>query len=250
MITITNLTKKFSSNTVINNLSLEIKDGEITALVGANGAGKSTLIRIIAGLYKQTSGSVTISPIGRIGILLGSDVNLYKNLTGYEIIEYFGKLYGLNSKTILEKVNDLDNILHVSDFLNKQSYTFSRGMKQKIALILSIIHNPDILLLDEPSTGLDLEATNDVINLIKYLKTQGKTIIIATHNIFEISDLSDSIAFINNGKITEKVITKDYFSKCPPNEKSSKLISAMKGGLWNGRSANNPKKRTYGNVSR
>ena len=205
MINITNLNKTFSNNIVINNLNLKIENSEITALVGFNGAGKSTLIRIIAGLYKQDSGSITMPPNTKIGVLLGGDVSLYKNLTGYELIQYFGKLYGLENNTIKEQIEKLDKILHFNDFINKQSYTFSRGMKQKIALVISIIHNPDILLLDEPSTGLDLEATNDVINFIKYLKSQEKTILIATHNIFEISDLSDSIAFISGGKIRKKI---------------------------------------------
>ena len=229
MINITNLNKTFSNNIVINNLNLKIENSEITALVGFNGAGKSTLIRIIAGLYKQDSGSITMPPNTKIGVLLGGDVSLYKNLTGYELIQYFGKLYGLENNTIKEQIEKLDKILHFNDFINKQSYTFSRGMKQKIALVISIIHNPDILLLDEPSTGLDLEATNDVINFIKYLKSQEKTILIATHNIFEISDLSDSIAFISGGKIRKKILTKDFFSNCPANEKSTYLISEMKG---------------------
>lgn len=239
MINIINLNKRFSDNIVISNLNLKIEDGIITALVGINGAGKSTLIRILAGLYKQDSGTIIMNPKTKIGVLLGGDVSLYKNLTGYEIIQYFGKLYGLNKNAIDDRINNLDSILHFSDFINKQAHTYSRGMKQKVAFAISIIHNPDILLLDEPSTGLDLEATNDVINFIKYLKNQEKTILIATHNIFEISDLSDTIAFIAQGKIYKKVATKEFFEKCPNDEKSAYLISTMKGGQQNERNINN-----------
>lgn len=233
MIRIINLTKKFSDNAVINNLNLTINSGEITALVGHNGAGKSTLIRLLSGLYKSDSGKIEMDSNTKIGVLLGGDINLYGNLTAYEIIQYFGKLHGVDNVILSQRIDLLDSVLKFKDFLNKRASTFSRGMKQKIGLVISIIHDPDILLLDEPSTGLDLEASNDVINFIKYLKTQNKTILIATHNIFEISDLSDSIAFINEGKIQKKVITKTFFESCPSDEKNAYLIYNMKEGSAN-----------------
>lgn len=233
MISITSLNKSFSKVKVIDNLNLQIDDGEITALVGKNGAGKSTLIRIISGLYKQDSGTVAINSGAKIGVLLGGDVSLYKNLTGYEILQFFGRLHHLDIRTIEKRINELNEILHFEDFIGKYAYTFSRGMKQKVALAISIIHDPDILLLDEPSTGLDIEAADDVINFIKYLKNQNKTILIATHNLFEISDLSDSIAFINNGKISEKVSSKNFFENCPNDKKSAYLIAEMKGDCLN-----------------
>lgn len=229
MIDIVNLNKRFANQIVINNLNLSIDSGEITALVGQNGAGKSTLIRLLSGLYKPDSGNIIMDKNTKIGVLLGGDVSLYKNLTGFEIIQYFGKLHHLNNNDINERINNLNDVLNFKDFIHKPANTFSRGMKQKIGLAISIIHNPDVLFLDEPSTGMDIEASNDVINFIKYLKTQNKTILIATHNIFEISDLSDKIAFISNGKIQKKVSTKNFFDECPHNEKNAYLISAMKG---------------------
>lgn len=238
MIRIINLTKKFSDNTVINNLNLTINSGEITALVGHNGAGKSTLIRLISGLYKSDSGKIEMDSNTKIGVLLGGDINLYGNLTAYEIIQYFGKLHGVDDVTLSQQIDLLDGVLKFKDFLNKRASTFSRGMKQKIGLVISIIHDPDIFLLDEPSTGLDLEASNDVINFIKYLKSQNKTILIATHNIFEISDLSDSIAFINEGKIQKKVVTKIFFESCPSDEKNAYLIYNMKEGSVNENKSN------------
>lgn len=230
MIRISNLIKTFSGNTVIDNLNLIIKDGEITALVGHNGAGKSTLIRLISGLYKADSGKIEMGSNIKIGVLLGGDINLYGNLTAYEIIRYFGKLHNVDDVTLTERIEKLDSVLKFNSFLHKRARTFSRGMKQKIGLVISIIHDPDILLLDEPSTGLDLEASNDVINFIKYLKTENKTILIATHNLFEICDLSDNIVFIGEGRIQKIVTTKMFFDNCPPDEKSAYLIKAMKGG--------------------
>ncbi|MBQ6708661.1 MAG: ATP-binding cassette domain-containing protein [Clostridia bacterium] len=229
MIKIINLSKKFSDNTVIDKLDLIVNSGEITALVGKNGVGKSTLIRLIAKLLKSDSGEIKTEPGAKIGVLLGGDVSLYENLTAFEIINYFGELHGMDSVSIKERIDVLDDILNFKSFINERASTFSRGMKQKIAIVVSIIHNPDILLLDEPSTGLDIEASNDVIKFIKYLKSQKKTILIATHNIFEISDLSDSIAFIKNGKIQRKIKTEDFFKNCPQDEKYAHILSLMKG---------------------
>ncbi len=231
MINIQNVSKSFKDNLVIDALNLQIDDGEITALVGKNGAGKSTLIRMICGLLKPEQGTISIGSKSEVGVLLGGDISLYKNLTAYEIIKFFGKLNGLEQIQIDKRIDELDKILDFKSFINNKAYTFSRGMRQKIGLAISIIHNPDVLLLDEPSTGLDLEASNDVIDFIKYLKQQNKTILIATHNIFEISDLSDNIAILNDGKIQGKINTKKFFEKCPSDEKNAHIIDLMKGNI-------------------
>lgn len=231
MIDVINLNKSFAKTKVIDDLNLKINDGEITALLGKNGAGKTTLIRLITGLYKKDSGTIEMDENTKIGVLLGGDISLYGNLTGYENIQYFGRLYGLKDDIIKSRIEELDKVLCFNDYINKYAHTFSRGMKQKVALAISIIHDPNLLLFDEPSTGLDIEAIDDVINFIKYLKEQGKTILIATHNIFEISDLSDTIAFMNNGKIISKVNSKEFFENCRNDQKSTCLINALKGDL-------------------
>lgn len=227
MITVTDLSKSFAGNNVINHLNLEIDSGEITALVGKNGAGKSTLVRLISGLLKVDGGDIKIEGNADVGVLLGGDISLYGSLTAYEIIKFFGAVRGLDSESIDSTIDELDKTLNFKSFLNKRCNTFSRGMRQKIGFVISIIHNPDVLLLDEPSTGLDIEASNDVIDFIHYLKQTGKTILIATHNIFEISDLSDSIAFLNGGKIKQKVKTGNFFNGCPIGGKNELLIRAM-----------------------
>lgn len=227
MIIIRNLCKKFKQTVVIDDLCLNINNKEITALVGKNGSGKSTLIRLISGLLNPDSGTIEFEGGSGIGVLLGGDVNLYGTLTGMEHLSYFGKLRGLSDSRISQQINELDDVLNYSSFINNQCFTYSRGMRQKIAIAISMIHNPDILLLDEPSTGLDLEAANDVITFINYLKAKNKTILIATHNIFEIVDLSDQIAFIKDGKIKNKVKTSEFFRDRRADAKNSLLLSEM-----------------------
>lgn len=231
MICIEHLEKSLSKNKIIDGLSLTVNDAEITALVGKNGAGKSTLIRLISGLLKPDGGRIEIQGNSSIGVLLGGDVNLYPTLTARETILYFGKLHGMNPQAINARILELDEILNFQSFLHKQTYTLSRGMRQKIAFMLSVIHNPSILLLDEPSTGLDIEAANDVIRFIKYLKSEGKTIFIATHNIFEISELSDCIAFMDCGKITEKVQTVAFFENGGGKSKNELLLNTLGGEI-------------------
>lgn len=227
MIKINNLSKKFLDKSVISDLYLEIPDNKITVLVGKNGSGKSTLIRLISGLLKPDSGSIDIDENFSMGILLGGDVNLYGNLSGYETLNFFGLLHGLSTLQIQKATDRLNEVLDFKHFLHKKTSTLSRGMRQKLALGISIIHDPNILLLDEPSTGLDIESSNDVINFLKYLKSEHKTIFIATHNIFEISDLSDDIAILANGEITQKLSSYDFFLSCPSDAKSQALIQAM-----------------------
>ncbi len=229
MIRINNLTKCFSNEKIINNLNLEINDGEIMALVGKNGAGKTTLIRLISGLLKCDSGEILLNSNKNIGVLLGGNIQLFDNLTGFETIHFFGRLNGVPKDLINKRINDLNDILKFKSFINKKTGILSRGMKQKIGLAISIIHNPDIVLLDEPSTGLDIEACNDIITFIKYLKSRNKTILIATHNMFEISDLSDTIAFLCGGRITKKVSTQYIFKNCSNDMKIERLIEEMGG---------------------
>lgn len=229
MIQITNLTKSFYDNIVIDRLNLTVTDGEITALVGKNGAGKSTLIRLIAGLLRPDSGRVKINDNEQVGVMLGGDISFYRNLTAYEIIYFFGRLRGLDDGYIEKRINDLNPILNIKNFADKRAYTFSRGMTQKVGLALTVLHNPDILLLDEPSTGMDIESSDNVIEFIRCLKYEKKTILIATHNIFEISDLSDNIAFLNNGQILQKVNTNLFFQDCPNDKKSERLIQTIQG---------------------
>ena len=227
MIKITNLSKSFQKTKVLDDLNLTIPNGQIIGLLGNNGAGKSTLIRLIAGLIKPDTGMIRNDDRYPVGIMFGGDVNLYGSLTGFENIYYIGALRNLSRKQIEKRIDELDAVLNFKSFLSKPTGSYSRGMKQKTALAISILHYPQTLLLDEPSTGLDLEASNDVIRFIQYLKSRNSTILVATHNLFEISDLSDRLAFLKDGKIKKNISTAEFFYNCPGIEKNERIINEM-----------------------
>lgn len=226
MIEIKNISKSFKDNTVIDNLSLTVKSSHITALVGKNGSGKTTLMRLISGLLKPDCGTIFCDNKD-LGILIGGDVHLYENLSGYENLEYFALLHNMSKKDFYSRYYELTEILKFNDFINERTSLYSRGMKQKIAFASAIIHNPSTILLDEPSTGLDILTASDVINFIKYCKDERKTILISTHNISEIADLSDTIAILSNKKIISQSSCKDFFADCNKEEKLIKLRNIL-----------------------
>lgn len=211
MITIKNITKTFGKKIAVDDLSFCAEPGKITGLIGSNGSGKSTTMRMIATLLKQDGGTIEINgidtikdPVGarkQIGILLGGDVSLYDRLTARENIMYFASIQNVTPADAEVRLNELSKLLDMEDFLDRQVATFSRGMRQKVAFARSIIHDPDILLLDEPSTGLDINSIKDVQDFIIFCKERQKTIILSTHNAHEMETLCDNIVFIDEGKI-------------------------------------------------
>jgi len=211
MIEMKNLTKIFkiklnhtsSDIKVLDNISLNIKKGELFTLLGVNGSGKTTLLKIISGLLKPTQGEVTINDNTieqnkqNIGLMLGNSM-IYHRLTGYSNLKFFAKLY--NIKNYDQRINDLAEFFNLTRWLNNYVETYSTGMMSKLALARAIIHDPDILLLDEPTLGLDPIASDEVRNKIKELN---KTTILTTHYLEEAKKLATRIAILDNGKIIE-----------------------------------------------
>ena len=211
MIELKNITKSFGNSIAVNNISFSAEDGCITGIIGSNGSGKSTTMRLIATLLKQDSGYISINGTdtllhpnivrSKIGILLGGDISLYERLTARENIMYFAQLQGLTSEKANYEIKQLSALLGMDEFLDRRVAGFSRGMRQKVAFVRSIIHSPDVLLLDEPSTGLDINSISDVQNFILYCKSVGKTILLSTHNAHEMNMLCDNLVFIDKGRI-------------------------------------------------
>jgi sodium transport system ATP-binding protein len=186
MLELKNLTKKFGEVTAVDNLTFSIEKGEIFGLLGENGAGKTTTLRMLATMLRPTSGTAVLGgmdivkdPEGvrsKVGILFGGESGLYDRLTVSENSQYFGEL-NMSMSDIKHRTKLLADSFDMNDFLDKRAGKLSKGMRQKAAFARAIIHNPDILLLDEPSSGLDVSAMRSVQDFIMQQKAEGKTII-------------------------------------------------------------------------
>ncbi|WP_026486413.1 ABC transporter ATP-binding protein [Caldanaerobius polysaccharolyticus] len=211
MISIQNLTKRFGNTIAVNAISFEIHDGEIFGLLGENGAGKTTTMRMLATMLKPTSGTAKINGYDivsqpfevrkRIGILFGGEAGLYDRLTARENIAYFAELNGMQPDKIHKRIDELAEILDMKDFLDKRVGKFSKGMKQKVTIARSIVHNPDVMLLDEPSIGLDVTSTRMLHDFIYSCKQQGKSVVYSSHIMSEIEKLCDRLAIIHKGAL-------------------------------------------------
>ena len=208
MIEVQNLTKRFSGTTVLRGIDFQVKEGEIFGYLGPNGAGKTTTMRIILGLLKPTSGRALVfgkelsdndDLRRRVGVLLEND-GLYERLSAYENLNYYAQLYSVSD--IEEKIKNLLGFVGLSDRQNDKVGTFSKGMKRRLALARSIIHDPDVLFYDEPSAGLDPEAQKMVRDLILRLsREKGRTIFLNSHDLDEVQRVCSRIAILQKGEI-------------------------------------------------
>jgi len=210
MLSIYDLTKKYGSFTAVNHLSLHIPEGDLFGFVGPNGAGKTTTIRIVCGLLKASSGSVRI---GDTNAALGSKemkrligyvpdfFGVYDNLKVHEYMDFYGSMYGMRSRDIAKLTDDLLELVNLSDKREFYVDTLSRGMKQRLCVARALLHNPKLLILDEPSSGLDPRARVEMKELLKNLHSMGKTIVISSHILSELSEMCTSIGIMNQGQL-------------------------------------------------
>jgi ABC-2 type transport system ATP-binding protein len=205
MITVENLTKKFETVTAVENISFNINESEIFGFLGPNGAGKTTTIRMLSTLISQTSGKITIdnrSPesdgeyIRSIIGLLTESPGMYEKISAYDNLEYYSSFYNIPGT---KRKDNIERYLKMFDLWNRKddlAGTYSKGMKQKLALSRALIHEPKILFLDEPTAGLDPESAHMVRNFIESLKKEKTTVFLCTHNLEEASNLSDRVCII------------------------------------------------------
>lgn len=215
MIEIHDVTKQFKDKnkyvTALKHVSFSVKEGQVVGLLGENGAGKTTLLRTIATLLTPTEGSISVADYDtiknpnevkkRIGVLFGGETGLYDRLTARENLEYFSGLYGLSKHETKVRIDDLSKMFGMRDYLDRKVAGFSKGMRQKVAIARTLIHNPDIILFDEPTTGLDITSSNVFRQLVHQLKREGKTIIFSSHIMEEVSMLCDSVVMMHKGEL-------------------------------------------------
>ncbi len=196
---------------VLSDISFSINKGEAVALVGENGAGKTTLIRILSLILRPDKGCISLNDMkyneapgyikSKTGTLFSGDGSLYDRLSARENILYYAQLNGIHKTECDKMLEILTDELSISNFLNDRVSTFSRGMKQRTAIARTLITDPDFIMLDEPSTGLDVIASDSVKNIITRLKNSGKTVLFSSHSIDEIFSCADRIIVIHKGKI-------------------------------------------------
>ncbi len=207
------VSKIINQRKIINNLSFKVEKGKTFALLGPNGAGKTTTVRLLTGLLKASSGSISLfenklQPKNadqlrkRIGVQ--NDGNLYENLTVFENLDLWGKLYGLDQMSRNTRINEIVNFFELENRINSNVGELSKGMRQKVLIARAVFHSPEILVLDEPTSGLDPQSTDELIQYLKTLVlTKGLTIIMCTHQLQGLEDFADDIGIIQNGNITK-----------------------------------------------
>lgn len=219
MINLKNINKSFNNKFALNNLNLEIRSGEIYGLLGANGAGKSTTINLLLGFTNADSGSIKMIDFNdgseikkeKIGYI-PENVNLYPYLSGIENLDYFSKIANLKfSKEELE--NTLFNCGLEKDSIHKPVSDYSKGMRQKVGISIAYAKKAKIYLLDEPASGLDPFSSNELSILLKKLKDQGSTILMASHDIFRVRETCDKIGILKSGVLVKEMHSKDVTSK-------------------------------------
>ena len=212
MLNIRNLTKKYGSLTAVNELNLEIPKGEFFGLLGPNGAGKSTTIRMISTLTPSTSGDIIINNKSmdrnlkevkmKIGVVPQGN-NLEVEMTAWENLELHGRLYNMTKDIRRQRIEELLEFTELTKRADDLVKGFSGGMKRKLMIARALMHNPDLLLLDEPTVGLDANARRKMWDLLKTLKEQGLTVLLTTHYIEEAEVLCDRVGLIDGGRLMQ-----------------------------------------------
>lgn len=216
MIEIEHLTKDYGSLRAVDDLSLSVSKGEFFGFLGPNGAGKTTTIKILAGLLRPTSGTVRIGGNGRDS---GFDVTqepqavksitgyvpdtpyLYEKLTGYEFVHFVAGLYQVPEKVVNERAEPHFELFGLTDVAHELVESYSHGMRQKLVIAATLVHNPEVLVIDEPMVGLDPRSTRIVKDLLKRRSREGMTIFLSTHTLDVAEELCDRIAIIQKGKL-------------------------------------------------
>lgn len=239
MIEVKGLTKRFKEIEALKDVNFDVPRGEVLGLLGENGAGKTTTLRILATMLKPTKGTAILNGNDilnnqqavrkEIGILFGSEMGLYDRLTAKENIVYYAKLNDMDKAKIEERIDYLVDVLDMGEYIDRRVGKFSKGMKQKTAIARSIVHNPPIMLFDEPTAGLDVTAVRIIHNFINECRKEGKTVVFSSHSMTEVEKLCERIAIIHKGVIVETGSIESLKTKY--NKNLEDLFVELVGGL-------------------
>ncbi len=212
MILVENLKKCYGELRAVDDISFEVSEGELFGFLGPNGAGKTTTLSMISGLLKPDTGRVLVGDMDiwqmpkAAKCILGlvpQDIALYEELTAKENLRFWGSLYNLTSKELKSNINQWLDRVGLSDRANDTVAKYSGGMKRRLNLAIGMVHNPKVVLLDEPTVGIDPQARNSILDLIREIAREGTTILFTTHHLEEAESLCERIAIIDHGKILQ-----------------------------------------------
>ena len=217
MIHVASVEKSFEKVKAVKQLSFEVAAGEVYGLLGPNGAGKTTTLRILATLLAPDSGTATVAGHdivkdpeavrASIGVVNGG-MGLYDRLTGSEILEYFGRLYGMSLPAIRSRISELDDLLQLGETLKRRAGGFSTGMKQKVVIARAVLHDPPVIFFDEATVGLDVVARRAVVDFVKAYPSENRAVVYSTHVMSEVEELCDRACIIYGGtKVAEGTIS-------------------------------------------
>jgi sodium transport system ATP-binding protein len=202
--------KKRGEVRAVDSVSFKCAPGEIYGLLGANGAGKTTTLRMLATIFKPTSGTANVAGFDvirdsekvrqHVGFL-STATALYGRLTAQEMVEYFGRLNGLEGETLRKSVDHLFEALDMNSYRDRRCEKLSTGMKQKVSIARTLVHDPSVMIFDEPTVGLDVMAARAIVNFIRQCRDRGKTVIFSTHVMSEVEKLCNRIGIIHGGKL-------------------------------------------------
>ncbi len=210
ILTIKNLSKKFSKFVALDKLSLDVKRNSCVGFLGPNGAGKTTTLKILTGLLRPTSGTAYINgydvtknfreAIAGVGAVVETP-EFYPHFTPIDVLSYFGKLRGMSKQELPGRIQKVLDEVNMAEWSQKKIGKFSKGMKQRIAIASALLHEPELVILDEPASGLDPRGMMEVREIIQSMKKQGKTIFMSSHLLGEVQAICDEVALIDKGKL-------------------------------------------------
>lgn len=243
MIEVVNLTKVFKDKKrgevrAVDGISFKCKPSEVYGLLGPNGAGKTTTLRLLSTALRPDSGSAVIYGTdvskdpqkvrSQIGFLSGN-TGLYSRLSPREMVTYFGKLYGMTSDAIKERMDKIFTMLDMHSFADSRNDKLSSGMKQKVSIARSVIHDPPAMVFDEPTTGLDVISSRTIVNFIRQCRDEGKTVIFSTHIMSEAMRLCDRVGIIHQGKMYTEGTVQEILDQTATTDLESAFIKIVEG---------------------